>query len=98
MGFKEILSGLKGYLKDNLKDDNVEMITRIDKELDSLSDEHSKTEKDLSSTKDKLIDVVKNTSFKDDNAKDTPEDDTDAPMDIDTALSESIKEIEDNRK
>ena len=98
MGFKETLSGLKAYLKDNLKDDNVELITKIDKELDSLSDEHSKTEKDLSSTKDKLIDVVKNTSFKDDNVKETPEDKTNDPMDIDEALRESIKEIEDNRK
>ena len=43
----------------SLTDDNLGLFTQIDKGLDSLSEEHSKVEKDLSDTKDKLIEVVK---------------------------------------
>ena len=65
MGFKDTLSALKALLKEKLDDTNLDLITEIDKGLDNLSEEHQKTEKDLVDTKDKLIEVVKASSFKD---------------------------------
>ena len=97
--FKELLSDLKQLLKDNLKDDNLDMITKIDKGLDGLSESHEQTEKDLSSTKDKLVEVVKSYSFKDDsNATKPEEEDTDIPMDVDKALDLAINETISARK
>lgn len=96
--FKELMSNLKGVLKDKLSADNLELFTQIDKGLDELSESHEKTESDLSSTKDKLIEVVKSTSFKDDREPNTKEDDTDDPMDVDKALETSIEEIIKARK
>ena len=92
--FKKVLSGIKELLKDKLNGDNLELFTAVDKELDRLSTEHEKVEEDLSQTKDKLIEVVKNTSFKDDSiAKDTEGDTDDSPVDIDKALESAIDEV-----
>lgn len=95
--FKELMSGLKGLLKDKLNETNLELFTEVDKKLDELSESHTKTEEDLSATKDKLIEVVKNTAFKD-SEPENPTDNTDAPMDIDTALQDAISETLANRK
>ena len=98
MAFKDTLANLKSFLKEKLDDNNLELITKIDKELDSLSEEHNKTETSLAETKDKLIEVVKNTSFKgDSDVKPTPEADTDEPKDIDSILQEAIDEQIQNR-
>lgn len=96
--FKELMSSVKELLKDKLNNENLELFTEVDKKLDELSESHEKTESDLSSTKDKLIEVVKSTSFKDDREHNTPEDDTDDPMDVDKALETSIDEIIKGRK
>ena len=96
--FKELISQYKTLLKENLNDSNLELITRLDKGLDELSESHNKTEEDLSSTKDKLIEVVKNTSFKDDSEPLDPTASTqDEAMDIDKALELAIKEQLDKR-
>ena len=96
--FKELMSNLKGLLKDKLNNENLELFTEVDKELDKLSESHEKTESDLSSTKDKLIEVVKSTSFKDDSEPSSSQDNTDAPMDVDKALENAIEETINARK
>ena len=97
--FKEILARAKQALKDNLNDTNLDLFTKLDKDLDELSVSHEQTEKDLSTTKDKLIEVVKSGSFKNDNSEEDPTNsNTDAPMNMDDAFAESLKEIEANRK
>lgn len=96
--FKELMSNLKGLLKDKLNNENLELFTEVDKKLDELSESHEKTESDLSSTKDKLIEVVKSTSFKDDSEPGNPQDNTDAPMDVDLALESAIEETIKARK
>ena len=97
--FKELISQYKALLKESLNDSNLDLITRLDKGLDELSESHTKTEEDLSSTKDKLIEVVKNTSFRDESEPLDPNANTqDEVMDIDTALNSSIKEILAHRK
>lgn len=92
--FKELIAQYKTLLKENLNDTNLDLITKLDKGLDELSDSHNKTEDDLSTTKDKLIEVVKNTSFKEDSE---PYDKAigntqDEPMSIDEALKSAIEE------
>ena len=96
--FKELMANLKELLKAKLNDENLELFTEVDKGLDKLSESHEKTESDLSSTKDKLIEVVKSTSFKDDREPNLPNDNTDDPMDIDKALETSIEETIKARK
>ena len=98
MAFKDTLASLKALLKEKLNDENLELFTEVDKGLDKLSEEHTKTEEDLVQTKDKLIEVVKNTSFKDDTEPSNKPADTDEPMDIDEALESSIEEILNKRK
>lgn len=91
--FKELMSSMKDLLREHLQTDNLELFTKLDKQLDDISVAHNKTEEDLSETKDKLIEVVKNTSFKDDSEPATPKDDTeDVPMDVDKALELAIEE------
>ena len=96
--FKELMSGVKSMLKEKLNNDNLELFTQIDTELDKLSESHEKTESDLSKTKDKLVEMVKSTSFKDSEAEENHKDNTDEPMDIDEALELSIQETLANRK
>ena len=92
--FKELIAQYKSLLKENLNDSNLDLITKLDKGLDELSESHTKTEEDLSNTKDKLIEVVKNTSFKEDSEPydkaigNTQEE----PMSIEEALESAINE------
>lgn len=90
--FKELVASIKGLLKDNLNDTNLDLITKVDKGIDELSVKYEETEKDLVNTKDKLIEVVKNTSFKDDSEANQNPAITDEPMDIDKALELAINE------
>ena len=96
--FKELMSSIKTMLKESLNGENLDLFTKVDTELDKLSESHEKTENDLSETKDKLIEMVKSTSFKDSEPEDNHKDNTDEPMDIDKALELSIQETLANRK
>ena len=96
--FQDAITIIKQLLKDSLNDQNLDLITKLDKEIDNLSQTHEETEKELSSVKDKLIDVVKNTSFKDETGPKLPQDNTEQVMSVDEALEASLKEIEPNRK
>lgn len=96
--FQDTITLIKQLLKDSLNDQNLDLITKLDKEIDNLSQTHEETEKELSSVKDKLIDVVKNTSFKDEIGPKLPQDDTDKVMSVDEALETGLQEIIANRK
>lgn len=95
---KELIAGLKSLLKDNLNDTNMDLFTKIDKGLDDISVAHEKTEEDLSQTKDKLIEVVKSTAFKDSEPEDNRGNTQDEPMDIDKALELAIQETISQRR
>ena len=95
---KELIAGLKSLLKDNLNDTNMDLFTKIDKGLDDISVAHEKTEEDLSLTKDKLIEVVKSTAFKDSEPEDNRGTTQDEPMDIDKALELAIQETISQRR
>lgn len=96
--FNEIMSGIKTLLKRKLDNENLELFTEVDKELDKLSESHTQTESDLSKTKDKLIEVVKSASFKDSEPEDNHTGNTEDPMTIDEAINASLDEILANRK
>lgn len=98
MAFKETLNALKQILKDNLTPENTELMTRIDKGLDDINVEHNTTEQKLSETQEKLLEVVKGTSFKLENEPDDNENKTEKLLDIDEAFDDALKEIESNRK
>lgn len=97
MAFKENLQALKDLLKANLTAENTELITKIDKGLDTLSGDHSATEEKLSQTQDKLIEIVKGTSFKVEGEPDPIEDNTKKVPTIDEALEIAFKDIESKR-
>lgn len=99
MAFKDSKNRIIDLLKDKiLTADNTDIIAEISQELDSLSDEHEKTEKELTSVKDKLVDVVKNTSFKKEEIDNQDKGETDEPMSIDDASEEALNEILANRR
>lgn len=99
MAFKDSMNRISNLLKDKiLTADNTEIIAELTQELDSLSDEHEKTEKELTSVKDKLVDVVKNTSFKKEEVDNQDKGETDEPMSIDEASEEALNEILANRR
>ena len=99
MAFKDSMNRISNLLKDKiLNADNTEIIAELTQELDSLSDEHEKTEKELTSVKDKLVDVVKNTSFKKEEIDNQDKGETDEPMSIDDASEEALNEILANRR
>ena len=81
--FTDTIMKLKDGLKELLTAENTEAITSLDKELDTLVETHETSEKQLQEVKDKLVDVVKNTSF-----KGAPEDvtKTEEPLTIDEAI------------
>ena len=97
--FNEVINSLKDYLKEHLTTENTEVFTHIDKELDKAVEGHSSMEKELSEIKDKLISVVKETSFKSEKppVTATPENE-DTPLGIDDAMNEALTEIIEARK
>ena len=70
--WKEILvetkNQLKGLLNENSSQEQINAISSLDKQLDSLNEVYDQKEKEVNSLKDNLIDMVKNTSFKVDNS------------------------------
>ena len=66
--FKKVLSETKTQLKAMLtkesSQEQINAITSLDKQLDSLNEAFKTKEEELNSLKDSLIEQVKNTSFK----------------------------------
>ena len=90
MDFNELLSRIKSSLKDLTTADNIEKISAIDKDIDSLNEAHTKQGDELKKTKDTLVDYVKNTGFK------KPSEDVDPTpkeLTLDEAFNEAIKNL-----
>lgn len=100
MSIEEIITSLKSTLKDKvLTADNTEAVSLVDKGLDNILEEHAKTTKELSATKDKLVDVVKNTSFSTPASKGVSSDvgETEA-LTLDEILEKELQKIEKEGK
>lgn len=68
MDFKQLLgetkTQLKGMLTKDSSQEQIKVISELDKKLDSLSEAYETKEKEISSLKDDLIESVKSTGFK----------------------------------
>ena len=100
MGFNEKVVEIKNYLKSNLNNDNTEFVTKLDKFVDEMAEEHKQTATKLSDTQEKLIEIVKTTSFKvEGNPNDTPGDNQENKvLDIDSAFDKAFQDIEAGRR
>ena len=92
--FEEKYNEFKEFLKGSLTGDNVDFITTLTTHLDELNTEHKSVEQENSSLKDKIVEYVKNTTFKEPPKEETHNED----KSIDEILTESIDDIIANRK
>ena len=98
MNFNEIINSVKSLLKENLTAENTSLFTQIDKGLDNIVSAHKETEDKLSMTQDKLLEVVKGTSFKSETEPNNPEPAPEKALSIDEAFEVSFGEIQNKRK
>ena len=96
--FNDIIDQVKQLLKDSLTAENTELITRIDKQVDNIVSAHKETEEKLSETQDKLLEVVKETSFKSESEPNQPEGTQQEILSVDKAFDDAFAEIESKRK
>lgn len=91
--YNEIYESAKDLLKKNLTADNSDMITLLSTKLDELSQEHSKLEEEISQLKDKYVENIKATTF-----RETPKDEVfDQPKSLDEAITDSVNKIINER-
>lgn len=91
--YNEIHESAKDLLKQNLTADNSEVITLLSTKLDELEQEHEKLEEEISQLKDKYVENIKATTF-----KDAPKDEVlDEPKSLDDAIADSVNKIINER-
>ena len=95
--FKSAFERVKAYLGKSLTADNTDEITGLSNDLETMNQEMEKEESEHAKTKNKLVDFVRNTTFKADPS--TPADPIDdTPKSIDEASDLALKQILKNRK
>lgn len=92
--YSKLYDSFKELLKQNLTADNADMITQMSTKLEELSQEHEKTVQENSSLKNKIVDYVKNTTFK----EQPKEDFDDEEKDFGDLLAEEVNKIVSERK
>lgn len=93
--FNDSITTVKDILKELLTAENAETVTKIDKELDTMTAEHNDALSRESALKDSYIKVVKEFSFK------TPSDDADPvaePKTLDDILAAEAGKISAENK
>ena len=96
--FNDIIDEVKQLLKENLTPENTQLMTQLDKKVDSIVSAHKETEDKLSQTQDKLLEVVKETSFKSESEPNRPEETQEKILSIDEAFDDAFAQIESKRK
>lgn len=94
--FNSAYEKLKAFLADSLNGDNTDKITSLSKDLEEMKTEMEREEKDHRETKNKLVDYVKNTSFKQENSSIDPVDES--PKSLKEAQEIAMKQLLENRK
>ena len=99
--FKKVLSEtktqLKGMLTKEASQDQIAVITELDKKLDSLNEAFDQKAQENESLKDNLIEAVKNTGFKVNGAN--QEDDIGGNQkSMDDILKEELQKVVANKK
>ena len=94
----ETKSQLKGMLTKDSTQEQIAVITELDKKLDSLNEAHTHQSQELETLKDKLIESVKATGFKVPNSQ---QDDSGVDRNqksMDEILKEEMDKVIANRK
>lgn len=94
--FQSAYEKLKAFLSDSLTAENTDKVTSLSSELEVMKNEMDKEEKDHRETKNKLVDYVKSTSFKQDSTKVDPIDDE--PKTFAEAQKIAMDKLMENRK
>ena len=97
MDYSEAINNLKESLKSLMTAENTEQITKAVSQVDELEKLHADDTKEITSLKDRIVEVVKNTSFKD-VPKDNPNKLVDEPMDMEKSIKENVAKIIKERK
>ena len=99
MDYKDNVNNLKDTLKSLLTDENTDIITKAVSQVDELTKIHEEDSNQITHLKDRIVDIVKNTSFKDVSQESTQNQKlVNEPKDIETALKENVANIIKNRK
>lgn len=91
----EELNAIRSKLKEMTTADNVDAMADLSKHIDKVEEEHTSTEKRLSECQEKLVDVVKSTSFREPPKITDTEDDTKSFDDI---LMEELAKVKNDKK
>lgn len=94
---EDSIKNLKDTLNSLLNADNTEQITKAVSELDELAKIHADDEKEKVELKDRIVNLVRNTSFKDEKGG-TQEKLVEEPKDLDESIKENVANIIKNRK
>lgn len=94
--YNEITSNIKDQLQSLLNADNTEAITKVVNSLDELNKEHEIALDENSKLKNKIVDIVKGTTFKDksDEAKEHEAE----PLSFEEACKQAEQQILQNRR
>lgn len=87
--FEEIIKDITTKLKDNLTAENTEFMQELKANIDELQTAHETTKEENNKLKDKIVEQVKFTSFK----EDLREDPVKEALTIDEAIAKALKEI-----
>ena len=90
--FNDFYNALKDGLNNLLTADNTEAVTNLVNSLDGIKDLHQSQEEEMTKLKDKMVDIVRNTTF----AK-QPEDVTEEKS-IDDIMNDELNKIISQRK
>ena len=90
--FNDLYTALKDGLNNLLTADNTEAVTNLVNSLDGIKDLHQSQEEEMTKLKDKMVDIVRNTTF----AK-QPEDVTEEKS-IDDIMNDELNKIISQRK
>ncbi|MBR2557471.1 MAG: hypothetical protein IKE95_03730 [Methanobrevibacter sp.] len=90
--FDEKMNNIKEQLKSLLTADNTEQITKAVASLDELSTEHNATVNENSNLKNKIVEIVKGTTFKE-QSKETNSLEPEREVSLDEALKQAEQKI-----
>ena len=93
MTFEEQINSLKEFLKSSLNADNVDFITNLSTQVDELATSHKQVAEENTALKDKIVNYVKNTTFKE--PEETHEEDN---LTLDEAIEKGVNDILNKRK
>ena len=94
--YDELMAQAREELKNLLTADNSEQITKVVATLDELANTHKQTTDENSNLKNKIVDIVKGTTFER-QSEDANAYEPQKALSVDEALEQATKEILKNR-